>query len=209
MVVAKNTLTDLKLSDLLRVNVVGLSGSGKSTFARRLSEVLHQEYIEMDRLFHGPNWTELGEEEFRNRISKAISGEQWILDGNYHSKTQDLKWKRTTSIVWINTPFLRNIRQSTTRAFQRAWTKEELWPGTGNRETFRKTFFSSKSIILWALMNYRRIQRRYSALRHEASTEKTCFLELRSCEDAEILINCAAQLILLGARNYARATNAN
>ena len=69
----------------------GLSGSGKSTIARRLGRALQIDYVEMDRLFHGPNWTEPSESVFRERITNAISGDRWVLDGNYHSKTYDLK----------------------------------------------------------------------------------------------------------------------
>ena len=181
----ESTLASLKLAHLMRVNVVGLSGSGKSTLARSLADALQTEYVEMDRLFHGPNWTEPDEEDFRQRIAKVISGDHWVLDGNYHSKTYDLKWDRATAIVWVNTPFARNIWQSTSRAIQRAWTQEELWPDTGNRETFRKTFFSSESIILWALTNYGKIQRRYTSIRDDQTWSHICFIELRSRHDAE------------------------
>ena len=189
-----SVLSRLEAPDLLRVNVVGLSGSGKSTIARRLGQVLQVEYIEMDRLFHGPNWTEPEEAEFRRNVSNAISGERWVLDGNYHSKTHDLKWERATSIVWVNTPFTRNMWQSTSRAFQRAWTKQELWPGTGNRESFRTSFFSGQSIILWALANYGRIQRRYAAVRQDPAWKQICFIELKSRQDAEHFINRTSQL---------------
>lgn len=190
----KSTLEELTLSDLRRVNVVGLSGSGKSTIARRLSDVLQVEYLEMDQLFHGPNWTEPEEEVFRERIAGAITGDRWVLDGNYHSKTFDLKWERATAIVWVNTPFVRNIWQSTSRAIQRAWTQEELWPGTGNRETFRKSFLSHQSIILWALSNYRRVQRRYSSIQVDPKWSHICFVELGRRRDIESFVNRAMQL---------------
>jgi gluconate kinase len=38
-----------------KVNVVGTSGSGKSTFSQQLARVLDCEYIEMDRLHWKPN----------------------------------------------------------------------------------------------------------------------------------------------------------
>ena len=190
----ESTLASLNARDLLRVNVVGLSGSGKSTIARRLADAMRVEYLEMDRLFHGPNWTEPADTEFRKKVSEAVAGERWVLDGNYHSKTHDLKWARATSIVWVNTPFARNMLQSTSRAIQRAWTQEEIWPGTGNRESFRKSFFSSQSIILWALTNYHGVQRRYSSIRAEKAWKHLCFVELRSRQDAELFVRRATEL---------------
>lgn len=187
-------LSRLSTSDLKRVNVIGLSGSGKSTIARRLGDALRVSHIEMDSLFHGPNWTELNEDDFRKRVSNEISGDRWVLDGNYHSKTHDLKWERATLIVWVNTPFARNMWQSTTRAIQRAWTQEEIWPGTGNRESFRKSFFSTESVVLWALTNYSRIQKRYSAVRDDPSMSHICFIELRNRKDADAFVRRAAEL---------------
>lgn len=185
---------NLSAEHLQCINVVGLSGSGKSTFARRLATALRTDCIEMDQLFHGPHWAEPEVEDFRQRVAAAIAGGRWVLDGNYHSKTHDLKWERATAIVWMNTPFLRNMYQSTTRAIHRAWTQEELWPGTGNRESFQRTFFSRQSILLWALANFRRIQNRYSAIRDEPRWSQLCFIELRSRQDAERLINVANEV---------------
>lgn len=190
-----STNLNLEADHFQRVNVVGLSGSGKSTFARLFSDILQSDYIEMDRLFHGPDWTEPDESEFRNRISIAISGERWVLDGNYHSKTHDLKWNRATLIIWINTPFARNVWQSTSRSLKRAWTKEELWPGTGNHETFRRNLFSTQSMILWVLCNYHRIQHRYKEIREDPKWSHIPFIEIRGKRDAEDLINLAEGLI--------------
>ncbi len=40
----------------MKLNVVGTSGSGKSTFSKALAEKLAIEHIEMDQIFWGPNW---------------------------------------------------------------------------------------------------------------------------------------------------------
>ncbi|NUT51332.1 MAG: AAA family ATPase, partial [Saccharothrix sp.] len=39
-----------------RVLVTGTSGSGKSTLARVVAEALGLSSVEMDSLFHGPQW---------------------------------------------------------------------------------------------------------------------------------------------------------
>jgi gluconate kinase len=39
-----------------RVLVAGTSGSGKTTLAQRVSEVLGVPHVEIDGLFHGPDW---------------------------------------------------------------------------------------------------------------------------------------------------------
>ncbi|HGM6936289.1 TPA: adenylate kinase, partial [Serratia marcescens] len=39
----------------------------------------------------------------------------------------------------------------------------ELWPGTGNRESFRRSFFSRESIVLWTIRTYSKNRRKYLA----------------------------------------------
>lgn len=178
-------------ADLLRVNVVGNSGSGKSTFARQLATALGSEYVEMDFLFHGPNWTEPELGDFRERVRLALLADRWVLDGNYHSKTVDLKWRRATLVVWMDTSFVRNMWQAICRALNRCWTKKELWPNTGNRETFQSTFLSRDSMILWALKSYHPLRERYAAMCSDPRWSHLRFVRLRSKQDAAELIGWA------------------
>jgi len=105
-------------ADLQRINLVGTSGSGKSTTGRRLAEILKSPYIEMDVLYHGPNWTQAQPEVFRARVAGAIAGPRWVLDGNYH-RTSDLKWARATMIVWLDIAWVPNMYRAVGRAVPR------------------------------------------------------------------------------------------
>jgi adenylate kinase family enzyme len=51
-----------------RISVKGCSGSGKSTLAPELARRLGLNYIELDALHHGPNWSEPTAEEFQARV---------------------------------------------------------------------------------------------------------------------------------------------
>jgi adenylate kinase family enzyme len=75
-----------------RVNVKGISGSGKSTFAVELARRLELPYIELDALHHGPNWSEPAAEEFRVRVRAAMDAAPggWVIDGNYEGKLGNL-----------------------------------------------------------------------------------------------------------------------
>ena len=190
----KNSRLGLTSQDLLRVNVVGNSGSGKSTFSNRLAQILGSPYIEMDQLFHGPNWTQVAPDVFRDRIRDATSGDRWVLDGNYHSKTYEIKWPRATAVVWIDTPFIRNLWQAFARAMNRAWTKKELWPGTGNRETFRQSLFSKESIILWMLTTYPKTRKLYSAIERELPYSHLRFVRLKGRQATEDFVAEVASL---------------
>jgi energy-coupling factor transporter ATP-binding protein EcfA2 len=177
-------VSSFESKDLQRINVVGTSSSGKSTLSTKLADLLGVPYIEMDLLYHEPNWTEPTPEVFRTRLEKAIAKPRWVLDGNYHSKTFDIKWARSSMIVWLDVPFGKNMYRAFRRAIQRSWTKQELWPGTGNCETFGRTFFSKESMILWTAKSFARLKRRYAAI-ELSPPEGVKFVRLSTSDDIE------------------------
>lgn len=136
----------------MRVNVIGTSGSGKSRFSRELSSILNVPYIEMDSVFWEKDWRMPDDPTFVARLQKAISGDSWVLDGNY-SRTVPIKWRAVDYVIWLDFPFLRTLLQSIRRALSRVVTRQELWEGTGNRESWRR-LFSKESIVLWSLKSY-------------------------------------------------------
>jgi adenylate kinase family enzyme len=86
-----------------RILLIGCSGGGKSTLARRLGEKLGLPVIHLDVLFWKPGWVESSYEEFRPRVEAAVAGERWIIDGNF-SRTFDIRMPRADTIVWIDQP---------------------------------------------------------------------------------------------------------
>src|SRR5690242_8952918 len=81
-----------------RIVVVGTTGSGKTTTARRIAEIIGATHVELDSLHWEANWTEADTETFRRRIVEATEGERWVVDGNY-AKGRDLVWPRAEMIV--------------------------------------------------------------------------------------------------------------
>lgn len=135
-----------------RVNIIGTSGSGKSTFAKKLAERLSANYIELDSLFWKKYWGLSNDEEFFYKIEKALVNDSWVLDGNY-TRAIPIKWRNVDTVIWIDFSFPLTLWQAITRALHRSFTKEELWKGTDNRESFSK-LFSSDSIVRWTLKTY-------------------------------------------------------
>ena len=162
-----------------RINVIGTSGSGKSTFSRRLANKLNYPYLEMDKLFWKPNWVEASNEEFFNKLTEAISQSTWVLDGNY-TKTQSIKWASVDTIIWIDYTFARTLFQAIKRALIRSITRQEFWEGTGNIETFKKSFFSRDSIILWTLTTFKKNRIRYQALFNDPDYSHINFVRITS-----------------------------
>ena len=76
-------------SGMERVAILGCSGAGKTTFARRFSELTGLPIIHLDREFWNPGWVASEQEEFRGRIIKLYEADEWIADGNYGSTIPD------------------------------------------------------------------------------------------------------------------------
>ncbi len=170
------------------INVVGTSASGKSTFSKELAAKLNVQYIEMDELFWKPNWEESNNSEFLPKVEAAISNDGWVLDGNY-SRTSPLKWAKVNTIVWIDYSLSRTVFQAFKRAIKRILSKKEIWPNTGNVESFRKTFLSRKSIILWTLQNYHSNRKKYVEIMTSDKYSHIDFVRLNSPKQAKEYID--------------------
>ncbi len=164
-----------------RVNIVGTSGSGKTTFGRKLADTKKVPFIEMDRLFWKPNWEEPTDEEFFPKVASVIAEEDWILDGNY-SQTRHIKWPRTQVVVVLNLPFLQTIGRVSLRAIRRSILGKEIWPNTNNRETLTNTFLSRDSVVWWAIKTHRKNRCRYSDLAYFGDYPHLRVVYLRSSE---------------------------
>ena len=144
-----------------RIVVVGTTGSGKTTVARQLAEHLGVPHVELDALNWDPGWVDLNQtdrDEFRKRVSKAVSGGAWVADGGY-SALRDLVWSTATAVVWLNYPLWLSLWRLLRRTVHRVSSKEVLWQG--NTESFRKQFLSRDSLFLWAIQTHGRRNRSF------------------------------------------------
>ena len=128
-----------------KIAIVGTSGSGKTTLARQMSQRLAVPHIELDALHWEPNWTEATIDVFRSRVKTALSGDAWVVDGNY-SKIRPLVWSRADTIVWLDYAFAIVMGRILQRTIRRVVLREECC--NGNRETFQKSFLSGDSVIV-------------------------------------------------------------
>ena len=169
-----------------RLVIVGTSCTGKTTLARELSRILRAPCIELDSIHWRPAWQPRPEEEFRQMVSEVVSGERWVIDGNY-SRVRDIVWARGTTIIWLNYPFRIVLWRALCRSVKRAATQEELF--SGNRESFRKSFFSRESIILWVISSHHRLRRNYRRILDNGDYPHLRVIELRNPAQTERLID--------------------
>lgn len=171
-----------------RINIVGTSGSGKSTFARKLSVALQLPYVEMDKVFWRPHWEMPNDEDFFRDLRRALEGPEWVLDGNY-TRSTSIKWEKVQAVIWLDYPFSITLYQAITRAIKRAWTQEELWEGTGNRESFQRGFLSKDSIIWWTISTYGKVRKKYERIMAAPEFAHIKFIRLRNRSEANTFLS--------------------
>ncbi|HZC30861.1 MAG TPA: hypothetical protein VE261_05025 [Gaiellaceae bacterium] len=116
----------------MRLAVTGPSGSGKTTLCVRLAQLLDARHIEIDALWHGPNWESCTPDELRERVAAATAGDRWISDGTYHTIIGDLVLERAETIAWLDLPVRRVMWRLVRRTYVRKRDNVVLW--AGNRE---------------------------------------------------------------------------
>ncbi len=164
-----------------RIAVYGQTGSGKSTLARELGHRLGLPVIELDALFHRPNWEPTPEDEFREKVLVALDkgADGWVCDGNY-SMVREIVLPKADTVVRLRLPWRVSFWRLLKRTITRTWTKEPLW-GI-NYESWRLTFLNRDSILLWGITHHRaharNVERDLERIPHRASV-----IELRSTRE--------------------------
>ena len=135
-----------------RVTIVGGSGSGKSTLAATLAEHLDARLVELDAIFHKPDWTPTPTPQFRAEVTSALDTDRWVVAGNY-SVVMDLTQGGADTIVWLDMPRWLVTWRVTKRSVRRAVRREELWQNLIKRD----------NIIVWAWTYHGVHTERYTA----------------------------------------------
>ncbi|MBT2486143.1 MULTISPECIES: AAA family ATPase [unclassified Microbacterium] len=132
-----------------RVLVAGVSGSGKTTLAARLGAAWGLRDVEIDALFHGPNWTP--RETFLDDVRAFAAEDRWITEWQYTSKGTDaILPPRAQLVLWLDYPYRVVRGRLIRRTLARGILRRELW--NGNREKGPWNMFHrdpEQNILAW------------------------------------------------------------
>lgn len=141
-----------------RVSVIGTTGSGKTTFSRRLAGLLDVPHIELDAIhWRQGGWSPLPKERFQAEVATVADGPRWVIEGNY-SAVRPAVWARAETVIWLDYSFAVTFSRLLQRTLRRSLRREELWGG--NQENL-VLMLSRESILLWCLKTYRRNRQKF------------------------------------------------
>ncbi|MCZ6661327.1 MAG: adenylate kinase [Actinobacteria bacterium] len=172
-----------------RVSVIGCTGSGKTTVARLIADLLQVPHLELDSVYHQPDWTPLADDLFRDRVRDFTLQTRWVVDGNYTSQgVADVVWPRADTIVWLDLPRSTVMDRVIRRTIRRAASREVLW--NGNREPWSNFFDprSEKNIVAWTWTRHGPVRRKYEAKSTDGTWEHASVHRLQSDSDVNDLI---------------------
>lgn len=147
-----------------RIVIVGSSGAGKTTLARRIERRFGHARLELDALHHGPSWEARPESQVRSAIEAFVAREErWVIDGNYAMHREAI-WPAADSVVWLDLPRRRIIPALYWRTLRRVLMRTELW--NGNREPLRNLWSldPDRSVVAWSIANHARYRAEFLAL---------------------------------------------
>lgn len=170
------------LPAMKRIVILGVTGSGKTTFGRKLAERLGIPATDLDDLHWLPGWKERKTEEFFSLAAEAAGRPEWVIIGNY-SKVRNAVWPHADTFIWLDYPFLLVFWQLLRRCVMRAIDKNPIC--NGNVESW-KQLFSKDSLIIWLFTSYNRRRRDYGAIFSAAgNSPNISYIRLRSHKSAD------------------------
>ncbi len=137
-----------------RVWVVGVPGSGKSTFAGDLARVLGGRHVQLDSMFWLPDWKIQEADVFAREVESALGDDTWVVDGAFPVAVDGFI-ERSTCVVWLDPPLWRSWTRLVKRTLGRLVSGEQICGG--NRESAASVFGSHS--ILWYALKIHREQR--------------------------------------------------
>ena len=162
-----------------RIAIVGCPGSGKSILGHQLADTIGASHVELDALFHQPDWEPTPIPEFRAKVTAAISSERWVVDGNYRP-IEDLVQGGADTIIWLDLARWRVMSRIVRRSLRRVITREQLW--NGNRESWRNLTSRDPelNVIAWSWQHHPKYRDRYGTWLNDGTWKSQDVFRLRT-----------------------------
>jgi adenylate kinase family enzyme len=107
-----------------RIAILGRGASGKSTLARRLSEITGLPIIELDKIVWQPGLTAMPRDEWKLVQEKLVAEDAWIMDGDLGPyDAVEVRLRAADTIILLDFSLLR----CAWRALRRSRERADFW----------------------------------------------------------------------------------
>ncbi len=135
---------------MVQVIIIGCGGSGKTTLSHQLGDLLSIPVHHLDNLFWKSGWVKVERDAFFQMQEEIISGDTWLIDGNYGS-TMEARIARAETILFLDLPTSHCLWNVIKRFFQyRGKSRPDMTEG--NTERLDLTF-------IWYILTFRSARR--------------------------------------------------
>lgn len=114
-----------------RVIVLGCPGAGKSTFSCRLAAKTGLPIYYLDMIWHRPDRSVIGADEFDRILNELLAKDEWIIDGNY-ARTLPVRFAHCDTVFYFDLPTELCVEGAKSRLGKKRddmpWTEDELDP---------------------------------------------------------------------------------
>jgi adenylate kinase family enzyme len=135
-----------------RLLVYGVTGSGKTAAAERISAATGIPWTAVDDLTWEPGWVSVPGDEQRRRVTEICAADAWLLDSAY-GDWLDVPLSRVEVVLALDYPRWFSLQRLVRRTFRRLRERREVC--NGNTETWRQVL-SSDSIVRWHFRSFAR-----------------------------------------------------
>lgn len=139
-----------------RIVIIGNSGSGKSTFAKKLSIKLGINVIHLDNLYYRLQRKSKSTSDWDNIQKEIVRKQKWIIEGNF-PRTWDIRIEAADTVIFFEFPiWLSFIRVVVRWIFYRATNRPDMPKGAKekiNINDLKKILTFPKSTLIKKKIN--------------------------------------------------------